>query len=127
MDFEFAFRNEISVLFITAVLFLGGIWFGYWIYKKRENVHIQIASLLLLQVALSMSAGYSDGKAIFNGAGNVMFLDNKTLCEEKGVRDWVLVGKFTDHTFFMNTIDKRLCITAEKNYKLISRMYKEGL
>lgn len=74
-----------------------------------------------------MSAGYSDGKAVFHGAERVYFLDNKELCDASGVRDWVFLGRFTEHTFFMNTVDKRLCLTAEKNFKLVSRKFSEKL
>lgn len=124
---NFYFNNEKTVLSYTLAIFLAGIWCVYLTHKKKGGPRMQIISLLLLQIALAMNAGYTDGKTIFNGAENVMLLDNKDLCEEKGVRDWVFVGKSSEQTFFMNTIDKRLCVTSEKNYNLISRKFKEKL
>lgn len=55
------------------------------------------------------------------------FSCQKEFCEPAGVRDWVYLGKVSDQTFFMDTIDKHLCITGEKNFKLISRKVKENL
>jgi hypothetical protein len=123
----FHFENERSVLFIATALFLASLGLSYHIYRSSPKFHLQVFAFILVQTAVSMSAGYSDGKTIYHGAANVYFLDNKELCETGGARDWVYLGKFAEHAFFMNTIDKRLCVSGEKNFKLVSRKFKEGL
>jgi hypothetical protein len=127
LQFPFRFDNELTVLVIAAFLFLGSIGTGIHIYRSASTIYSQVLALVLVQVSIAVAAGYSDGKAVYNGAANVFFLDNKDLCEPGGMRDWVYLGKFTDHTLFMNTIDKRLCLTEQKNLKLVSRKLKEGL
>ncbi len=74
-----------------------------------------------------MIAGYKDGKTVYNGAQNVYYLENKEICEKDSARDWVHLGTFNSQTFFMNTIDKRLCITDQKNLLMVSRKMKERL
>lgn len=127
VQYEFHFDNERSVLTIATFLFLAALGVSYRIFKSSSPIQLKVFALVLVQVAVSMSAGYSDGKAIYNGAEQVYFLVNKELCDPGGVRDWVYLGKFGDQAFFMNSIDKQLCITAEKGYKLVSRKFKEGL
>lgn len=127
VQYDFYFDNERSVLTIATFLFLASLAVSYRIFRSTSTMQLKVFALILVQTAVSMSAGYSDGKAIYNGAAQVYFLGNKELCEPGGVRDWVYLGMFGDQAFFMNTIDKRLCITAEKGYKLVSRKFKEGL
>lgn len=122
---DFYFANENSVLMIAALFFCAGVACAIYCWRALAGLHVQIAALVLLQSAVSMAAGYSDGKAVYNGALQVHFLENKELCEAVGVRDWVLLGAFGDQTFFMNTIDKRLCLTDEKKIRLTSRQQKE--
>ncbi len=127
MEHEFHFDNERSVLTISTLLFFAALGISFRIFRYSSTIHLKVFALVLVQTAVSMSAGYSDGKAIYNGAAQVYFLGNKELCEPGGIRDWVYLGKFGEQAFFMNTIDKRLCITGEKGYKLVSRKFKEGL
>lgn len=124
---DFHYKNEKSVLVLAFVLFAAGIGLTYRIYKHDRSVSTCAAALVLMQLAGTVSAGYLDGKTIFNGADHVFFLDSKDLCEPYGVRDWVYLGKFSTKTFFMNTIDKRLCITDAGSYKLSSRKLAEDL
>lgn len=124
---DFHYENEKSVLVLAFVLFAAGGGFTYRIFKHDRRVSTCAAALVLMQLAGTVSTGYQDGKSIFNGAANVFFLDSKDLCEPHGVRDWVYLGKFSTKTFFMNTIDKRLCITDAGSYKLSSRKLAEGL
>lgn len=120
---EFHFENEKSVLTLAIVLFAAGGGLTYRIRKYHRSVLTCALALVLIQLAGTISAGYQDGKGIFNGATHVYFLDNKDLCEQEGVgiREWVYLGKFSTRTFFLNTIDKRLCITEVGSYKLSSR------
>ena len=127
VQYEFHFDNERSVLTIATFLFFAALGVSYRIFRSSSTMQLKVFALVLVQAAVSMSAGYSDGKAIYNGAAEVYFLGNKELCEPGGVRDWVYLGKFGEQAFFMNTIDKRLCITGEKGYKLVSRKFKERL
>lgn len=127
IQFEFHFDNERNVLIITTLLFVAALSVFYRILRYSSTIQLKVLAIALIQAAVSMSAGYSDGKAIYNGAAQVYFLGNKELCEPGGVRDWVYLAKFGEQAFFMNTIDKRLCITDEKGYKLVSRKLKEGL
>jgi len=124
---DFFFANEINVLIIAALLFVAGAGLAFYSCRALVGLPIQIMALVLMQSSVSMAAGYSDGKTIYNGAMQIFFLENKELCEQGGVRDWVLLGTFSSHTFFMNTIDKRLCLTDEKNIRLVSRQVKEKL
>ena len=124
---DFDYENEKSVLVISALLFAAGCGFAYRIYRHENGLLTSATALILIQLAATVSAGYSDGKAIFNGAANVFFLDNKNLCEPGGIRDWVYLGKFSSKTFFMNTIDKRLCVTDSGSFNLISRKFAERL
>jgi len=125
--FDFHFPNESNVLFVAGLFFMAGVAVAYYAFRFSVAVHAQIAGLILVQSSLSMAAGYSDGKGVYTGAAQVHFLENKELCESGGLRDWVYLGTFGERTFFMNTIDKRLCLTAEKNIRLVSRMVKEKL
>jgi len=125
--FDFHYENEKSVLAVSSLLFLAGIATAFRAYRHPIGVSTQVAALLLVLAANSMSAGYTDGKIIFNGADRVFLLENKDICDAKDVRDWMLVGKVGERTFFMNTIDKRLCLTAERNYRLVPRKYAERL
>lgn len=127
VKYEFHFDNERNVLTIATLLFFAALGVSYRIFRSSSTMQLKVSALVLVQAAVSMSAGYSDGKAIYNGAAQVYFLENKELCEPSGIRDWVYLGKFGEQAFFMNTIDKRLCITGEKSYKLVSRKFKEGL
>lgn len=127
LENDFHYENEKSVLVLALVLFAAGIGIAYRIYKHDKSIFTCAAALVLMQLAGTVSAGYRDGKAVFNGAANVFFLDNKEICEPNGVRDWVYLGRFSTKSFFMNTIDKRLCITDVGSYKLMSRKFAEGL
>jgi hypothetical protein len=124
---DFHFENELNVLVIAMLLFSVALVLCYRIYRSPSTIYLRIFALVIVQTAVALAAGYSDGKAIYNGAVQTHFLANKELCEPAGVRDWVYLGKFSDQTFFMNTIDKHLCITGEKNFKLVSRKIKENL
>ena len=74
-----------------------------------------------------MSVGYVDGKQHFIGADRVFFLENREICEKNEQYEWVLLGKFSKASIFMNTIDKRLCLTDEGKYRLISRSVQEKI
>jgi hypothetical protein len=123
----FYFENEISVLLIALLLFVVGAGLAIHAYLAFAKLSLQIVALVLLQSSVSMAAGYSDGKAVYNGAQQVYFLVNKEICEPGGVRDWVHIGAFGGQTFFMNTIDKRLCLSDQKNLRLVSRKVQEKL
>jgi hypothetical protein len=88
---------------------------------------ILILALALAQSGAVVAAGYKDGKTVFNGAAEVHFLDNQEICEKDGKQRWVFLGHFANLSIFMNTIDKRLCITEEKNYRLDYRKISENL
>ncbi|MGB1562851.1 MAG: hypothetical protein ACPHN2_15240 [Sinimarinibacterium flocculans] len=124
---DFHYENEKSVLVISVILFAASCGFTYRLIRHESNVLTCATALILVQLGGSLSAGYSDGKAIFSGAANVFFLDNRDLCESGGVRDWVYLGRFSSKTFFMNTIDKRLCVTDTGSFNLKSRKFAEGL
>lgn len=124
---DFSFPNERTVLALASILFLASMGLTFHIYRTLTSLSIQALALILIQTAIAMSAGYHDGKTIYTGAVQVYFLDNKEVCETGGVRDWVYLGKYTDHTLFLNTIDKRLCLSGEKNFKLVSRKFSEKL
>lgn len=127
IDIDFHFPNEFSVLLVTSLFFLAGVAAAYYAHRSSVKLHVQIAALILVQSAVTTAAGYADGKALYNGAAEVHFLGNKELCEPGGLRDWVYLGNFGGQTFFMNTIDKRLCLITEKNIRLVSRKVKEKL
>lgn len=127
LDVNFYFENEKSVLLIAALLFTIGAGLAIYSFRALPWLPLQITALVLVQAAVSMIAGYKDGKTVYNGAQQVYFLENKEVCEKDGVRDWLHLGTFSSQTFFMNTIDKRLCITDQKNLLLVSRKVKERL
>lgn len=124
---SFYFENEKSVLLIASLLFVIGAGLAIYSYFALAWLPIEISALVLVQASVSMIAGYKDGKIVYNGAQNVYYLENKDVCEKDGVRDWVHLGTFSSQTFFMNTIDKRLCITDQKNLLLVSRKARERL
>lgn len=127
LTYDFHYENEKNVLAISSLLFFASIVIAVRAYKNTGSLRTQVAALLLVQAANSMSAGYTDGKMIFNGADRVFLLENKELCDAKDVRDWVFIGAAGDRSFFMNTMDKRLCLTAERNYRLVPKKYTEHL
>jgi hypothetical protein len=122
---DFKFPNELTVLEICALMLAAGVAIAIYGYRSHIRLKAQIAALVLVQASVSMAAGYADGKAVYDGGMQVYFLENKDLCEPGGVRDWVHVETFGAQTFFMNTVDKRLCITDEKKIRLVSRQRKE--
>lgn len=127
IQYEFYFDNERNVLWIAMSLFLAALVISYRIFKYSSSMQLKVVALILVQTAVSMSTGYSKGKVIYNGAAQVYYLGNKELCELEGVQDWIYLDKLGEQAFFMNTIDKRICITAEKGYQLVSRNFKDGL
>lgn len=127
ISIKFHYLSEVNVLISAILLFSAGLSIAIYSFRHNSSITIQLVGLTLIQSAVSMMAGYSDGKIIFSGAANVQFLGNKELCDAKDLRDWVYLDSYADRTFFMNTIDKRLCITANKNLQLISREMREGL
>lgn len=122
---DFRFANETSVLVIAAMIFSASVALSVYNYRSLPELPVQIFALVLAQSSAAMAAGYADGKSVYNGALQVHFLENRELCEQEGVRDWVFLGAFSGQTFFMNTIDKRLCITDEKKLRLVSRQVRE--
>jgi hypothetical protein len=124
---DFHFDNEFNVLVLAAVLFAGSLVLSFRVYRMPSSVHMKLAALVLVQAAMATAAGYSDGKAIYNGAAQAFLLENTEICKAGGVRDWVYLGKYGDQTFFLNTIDKRICIAGGKDFRLISRKLREGL
>lgn len=123
---SFSFRNEPSVLILALLVFANALLMGYLSWINDRDAARQTTALILMQVALVMISGYSDGKAVFNGTDKVHFLGNKDLCEPGGVRDWIYLGTFGNRTVFMNSIDKRLCIRHEKDFLLESRAIRES-
>lgn len=124
---DFYFRNEASIFIIAASLIVLGVIQGVINILWRPYLAGGILAICLLQIAACIASGYKDGKTIFNGADNVHFLENRELCEVDGLRDWVYLSKAGAYTFFMNTIDKRICVTDKKEYRLIKRRLKEGI
>lgn len=127
LQHDFHFDNEFNVLVLATLLFGGSLALSFRVYRTPSSVHLKVAALVLVQAAVAAAAGYSDGKTIYNGAEQTFFLANREACEAGGVRDWVYLGKYSDQTFFLNTIDKRICIASTKDFKLVSRKLSEGL
>ncbi len=94
-QFEFKYRNEINVLIISGLLVASSITLAYQIYNKRGGFLACAGALILIQLSTALTSGYRDGKVLFNGAENSFYLDNKEICEPKGLRDWVYLGKFS--------------------------------
>ncbi len=125
--FGFFFWNESSILYFCGLFILISVALTTRSFFNRTDTLAQVLAVALAHIALSMTAGYSDGKTIFNGAANVHFLEQKELCENGGVRDWVYLEKFGENVFFLNTIEKKLCILDKIKFNLISRKYNEEL
>jgi len=123
---SFSFRNEQSVLVIAALVFAVAVLTGYLAWISDRDATRQTIALILMQLALVIISGYSDGKAVFNGSDKVHFLGNKDLCEQGGVRDWIYLGTFGGRTIFMNSIDKRLCVRHEKDFLLEARAIRDS-
>jgi hypothetical protein len=121
------FPNETGVLIAIVLLAVSGVASALYARGSNTLMHGHIAALVLVQSASTMAAGYADGKAIYNGAAEVHFLENRELCETGGLRQWIYLGRYNSDTIFMNSIDKRLCFTTEKNIRLVSRVVSEGL
>lgn len=126
-QFDFYYRNEQSVLAIAGILFAASATLAYRAYFYDKSLISSAAALILMQLAVTISAGYRDGKVIFNGADNVFLLSNKEICDPDDPRDWVYLGRYSSKSFFLNTIDKRICITEADSIKLISRKFSENL
>ncbi|MFG0714504.1 hypothetical protein ACF8O9_16890 [Stenotrophomonas geniculata] len=127
IQFDFYYRNEESVLVIAAILFVASLAFAFRSIINRNDLLFGVTALVMMQLALTVSAGYRDGKTVFNGADNVFMLDNKEICDPLDPRGWVYLGRYSDKSFFMNTIDKRICITKSDSIKLSSRKFSENL
>lgn len=124
---DFHFENEINLLAISSTLFIASLVLAIRMYRTQVSLYMKVAALVLIQTAFASAAGYVDGKAIYNGAVQVYLLQNKEVCEARGLNDWVYLGKYSSQTFFLNTIDKRICITSAKDLMLISRKLRDGL
>lgn len=125
--FDFHFNNEKSVLVFCSLFLLFSLLLAFRLIFERKNIFLIISAIGLVQISTALATGYTDGKSIFNGAENVHFLEQKDLCEKGGVRDWVYLEKFGSNAFFMNTIDKRICIQNEIKFNLFSRKFHERL
>ncbi|WP_238909162.1 hypothetical protein [Achromobacter ruhlandii] len=123
----FSFLNEWSVTALILVLALGAFLAYIAARRRRDSTAFRFGAIAILQGATFLAAGYADGKTIYQGADNVFFLEDKTLCDKSSPRDWVYVASLGGRSIFMNTIDKRLCFTDVKNYVLISRVRREQL
>ncbi len=127
IQYDFHFDNEINVLAISSTLFIASLVLAIRMYRTQVSLYMKVATLVLIQAAFASAAGYVDGKTIYNGAVQVYLLQNKEVCEARSLNDWVYLGKYSNQTFFLNTIDKRICITSAKDLKLISRKLRDGL
>ena len=125
--FDFHFDNEKSILVFCSLFMLFSLILAFRIIFERNNIYLIVCAVGLAQISMALATGYTDGKTIFNGAGNVHYLEQKDLCEKGGIRDWVYLEKFGNNVFFMNTIDKRICIQNEIKFNLFSRKIHEGL
>ena len=54
-----------------------------------QSTQFLMLSLALAQSGAVLAIGYSHGKAVFNGAEEVHFLDNREVCEKEGSNRWV--------------------------------------
>lgn len=126
LNYNFRFDNETTVIILSITLFLVGSFTAYVAYKSAEGIAMRVAALILVQASVSVSSGYLDGKVLFNGALQVHLLGNREICEPESVHEWVYLGVFGEKTFFMNATDKRLCLTGEKNIRLVSRQFKDA-
>lgn len=122
---SFHYRNEINALVLVFVLMVS-TW-GVAINARRFSRALQglVLAIVIAQICTVLAAGYNHGKTIFNGALEVHFLDNNEVCEKEGNTPWIFLGRFSNSSIFMNAIDKRLCFTDAKNYRLVSRMIVE--
>lgn len=120
---EFFYENEISLLMTISLIFIIPILATAFSLHALSDMRVKIAILLLVQLSTVMCAGYRDGKATFSGAQNIYFLENKTLCGKDSLHDWVYLSQYSQLSFFMNTIDKKICILKESNIILIPRYY----
>ena len=125
--YEFHFNNEKSVLVFCSLFLFFSFILAFRLAFEQKNTYLAVCAIGLTQVSMALATGYSDGKSIFNGAENVHYLEQKDLCEPGGIRDWVYLEKFGSNAFFMNTIDKRICIQNEIKFNLFSRKIHEGL
>lgn len=127
IDFGFRFENESSLIFVAISSLLASVFMLIKGVVPGSGIAPKIMSIVLAQFQMVICAGYSDGKALFNGASNVHFLEQKEMCDGKDIRDWVYIEKYGGGVFFMNTVDKRLCLLKESKFNLIPRKYAEGL
>ena len=123
----FSYRKEFTILFAASLLTSIGLMIVWEAVRVQSRLSRLVVALGVFQCAAVLAAGYKDGKAIYNGALEVHFLETKELCEKNSERSWVLVGRFTEVAVFMDTLDKRLCVTAEKSYRLRPRAVFEPI
>lgn len=118
--FEFSYSNELSLIIFSLILCIFSAFFFLFNVRKIEYYSF-VTVIVFLQISSLLSIGYKDGKQIYNGADRVMYLDNIDLCEKNGVRDWVYLAHYSGKSFFMNTIEKRICILNDKEFVLRPR------
>ena len=124
---SFYFENEKSVMALCGIFVFLSIAVAFKATREAGQTDLQLLAIAFAQIATVMASGYDDGKKIFNGADNVYFLEDKTLCENPPLRDWVYLGRFGSQAIFFNTIDKRICLRDKIQFNLISRKFSEGL
>jgi hypothetical protein len=119
--FGTVYENEKTIFVVLFLLYFVGIALVYWVRNGERKLTYTAMSILLSQLAVVIAAGYADGKALYNGADQAYFLQERQLCAPPDYGNWVYLGKGGATVFFMNTKDKRICISDSLRFNLVNR------
>ncbi len=126
MSIDNGFRNEKTVLMVCLAMFLMAIALTVLSLRKSIPIFFQTMALIMLQIAEVMSAGYGDGKAIYNGGENVLF-ETSGVCNNALPGSWVYLDRFGSEVLFLNTYSKTICVRDKPDFDLIPRKRVEVL
>lgn len=121
------FENEKTIFVVLALFFLMAVGFCIRFFRSTGTPLHAAACIVLCQLVLVSSNGYRDGKFLYIGAMPAHFLQQKELCSPPDYGQWVYLDKYGQNAFFMNTVDKRLCVLDTLRFNLVDRRIAERL
>lgn len=122
-----SFVDEKSVFVVLALFLVMAVGFCLRFFRSTGTPVHAAACIVLCQLVLASANGYKDGKFLYYGAEPAQYLQQKELCAPPNYGQWVYLDKYGQNVFFMNTLDKRLCVLDSLRFNLVDRRVAERL
>jgi hypothetical protein len=121
------FENEKSIFVVLALFLMMAVAFCLRFFRSAGAPMHAAACIVLCQLVLASTNGYKDGKFLYYGAMPARYLQQKEMCSPPNYGQWVYLDKYGENVFFMNTLDKRLCVLDTLRFNLVDRRVAERL